>query len=141
MKSQHQLTANDLFNAVRNAQHEGVNSLVIQCNGINYPVINAQIIPQRNHSDLVLFVGASAIVESPKPSFLSGLFSKKLKPVPLNKQLHIAFLDALETVLVSNGKNPNSFDFSTFQEIKSSIAQFSEALESYSNSKELGGAL
>jgi hypothetical protein len=65
---------------------------------------------------------------------IASFFSKKSKPVPLNKQLHTAFFNALETVLISNGKNPNSFDFATLQEIKSSLAQFSEALESYANS-------
>jgi hypothetical protein len=135
MKTYH-LSISDLADAVKNAQSESVKSLVIQHNGVNLPVINAAIVPQRNHSDLVLFVGAAQVSPSndPKTSFLSGFFSKKAKPVPLNKQLHNAFFNALETVLISNGKNPNSFDFATFQEIKSSLAQFSEALENYANS-------
>jgi len=136
MKSQYQLTVKDLTAAVQNAKSEGVNSLVIQLNGVDYHVKNAAIVPQRNHSDLTLFVGApqSSPPNDSKTSFLSGLFSKKPQPVPLNKQLHSAFFNALETVLISNGKNPNSFDFSTLQEIKKSLAQFSEALENYANS-------
>lgn len=145
MKSNTQLTVKNLLTACQNAQSESVNSLLIQYNGVNLPVINAAIVPNRNHSDLTLFVGAaqSSPSNDPKTSFLSGLFSKKAKPVPLNKQLHNAFFNALETVLISNGKNPNSFDFATFQEIKSSLAQFSEALENYSNSTNngFGGAL
>ena len=113
MKTYH-LSVSDLANACQNAQSESVKSLVIQHNGVNLPVINAAIVPQRNHSDLVLFVGAaqSSPSNDPKTSFLGGLFQKKSKSIPLNKQLHTAFLNTLETVLISNGKNPNSFDFS-----------------------------
>ena len=136
MKSNTQLTTKDLLVACQNAQSESVKSLVIQHNGVNLPVINAAIVPQRTRSDLVLFVGAAQVSPSndSKTSFLGGLFQKKPKPIPLNKQLHKAFLNTLETVLVSNGKNPNSFDFDTFQEIKKSLAEFNEALENYSNS-------
>jgi hypothetical protein len=201
MKSNTQLSVKNLLTACQNAQNESVKSLVIQHNGVNFPVINASIVPQRNHSDLVLFVGAAqqthsneltsflgsnqkspqiddlvanaisgsiddaiklvqlkAIFKSAleqindleqrnlnatnKPlGLIAAFFAKKSKPVPLNKKLHKAFLNTLETVLVSNGKNPNSFDFDTFQEIKSSLAQFSEALENYSNYKDFGGDL
>lgn len=142
MKTYH-LSVSDLALACQNARAESVKSLVIQYNGVNLPVINAAIVPQRNHSDLVLFVGATQLSPSndSKTSFLGGLFQKKPKPIPLNKQLHTAFLNALETVLISNGKNPNSFDFDTLQVIKKSLAQLSEALENYSNYKDFGGDL
>jgi hypothetical protein len=39
MKAQTQLSVNDLFNAVQNAKSESVNSLLIQLNGVNYPVV------------------------------------------------------------------------------------------------------
>lgn len=137
------LTVAQLAGAVKNAQSESVKSLVIQHNGVNLPVVNAAIVPQRNHSDLVLFVGAalSNPPNDPKTSFLGGLFQKKSKSIPLNKQLHTAFLNTLETILISNGKNPNSFDFDTLQVIKKSLAQLSEALENYSNYKDFGGDL
>jgi hypothetical protein len=138
MKAQHQLTVKDLTSAVQNAKSESVNSLVIQLNGVDYSLASAAIVPKRNHSDLVLFAGASG--QQTQGGFFASLFSKKEKTIPLNKQLHSAFFNALETVLISNGKNPNSFDFSTFQEIKSSIAQFSEALENYSNSTKKSNA-
>lgn len=143
MKTYH-LSVSDLALACQNARTESVNSLVIQYNGVNLPVINAAVVPQRNHSDLVLFVGAPTnkhSLKQPANSFLGGLFQKKPKPIPLNKQLHTAFLNALETVLISNGKNPNSFDFDTLQVIKKSLAQLSEALENYSNYKDFGGDL
>lgn len=134
-------TVAQLAAAVKNAQVESVHTVKIQVFDKSYDLSTAQIIPHRTHSDLVLFAGTPIPTESSKTSFFSGLFGKKEKPIPLNKQLHSAFFNALETVLISNGKNPNSFDFSTFQEIKSSIAQFSEALENYSNAKDFGGVL
>ena len=142
MKTYH-LSVSDLALACQNARAESVNSLVIQYNGVNLPVVNAAIVPQRDHSDLVLFVGATQLspLNDSKTSFLGGLFQKKPKPIHLNKQLHTAFLNALETVLISNGKNPNSFDFDTLQVIKKSLAQLSEALENYSNYKDFGGDL
>lgn len=51
------------------------------------------------------------------------------KTPPLKKQLQ------LEKVLISNGKNPNSIDFATFQEIKHAIAEFEEQLEQLECSK------
>ncbi len=135
MKSQPQLSVNNLLSSCRNAQNESVNSLVIQCNGVNYPLINAQIVPQRNHSDLVLFVGATAL-EPPKTSFLTSLFTKKPTPQPkkpLEEQLHDALFYAIETVLNDNGKNPHNFDFKTLQIIKKAFATFSEAFETYSS--------
>ena len=133
MKSQPQLTVNDLLAATQNAKNEGVKSLLIQHNGVNLPVVSAKIqnIGEIYYEQKLVIIGET---NKPKTSFFSGLFSKKEKPVPLNKQLHTAFFNALETVLISNGKNPNSFDFATFQEIKKSLAQFSEALENYANS-------
>jgi hypothetical protein len=59
MKSNTHLTVSNLLTACQNAQSESVNSLVIQHNGVNLPVVNAAIVPQRNHSDLVLFVGGN----------------------------------------------------------------------------------
>ena len=57
------------------------------------------------------------------------------KTPPLKKQIQNAFFDALEKVLISNGKNPKSIDFATFQEIKHAIAEFEEQLEQLECSK------
>ena len=57
------------------------------------------------------------------------------KTPPLKKQIQNAFFDALEKVLISNGKNPNSFDFATLQEVKKAVAEFNEALEQLECSK------
>lgn len=142
MKSNTQLTVNNLLTAAQNAKNEGVKSLLIQYNGVNLPVVSAKIqnIGEIYYEQNLVILGET---NKPKTSFFSGLFGKKEKPVPLNKQLHSAFFNALETVLISNGKNPNSFDFSTLQEIKKSLENYANSTKSTAKSKNnsLGGDL
>lgn len=52
-------TVAQLAAAVKNAQVESVHTVKIQVFDKSYDLSNAQIIPHRTHSDLVLFVNPS----------------------------------------------------------------------------------
>src|SRR5574343_89522 len=112
------LTVAQLADAVKNAQSESVNSLVIQHNGVNLPVINAAIVPNRNHSDLVLFVGAAPKeAVNPVKSYLSFLSGAKPNKTPTNKEITPA-------VIATSNQLFNGGDITTksLLEIKKALA-------------------
>ena len=132
MKSQPQLTTKDLLVACQNAKAEGVNSLVIQHNGVNLPVVNAVIVPQRNHSDLTLFVGAPIQKESVNPikSYLSFLSGTKAKATPTNKEITPAVIATISQLF-----NGSDITTKSLNEIKKALATVNEHFEELSNSQ------
>ena len=132
MKSQYQLTVKDLTAAVQNAKSEGVNSLVIQLNGVDYHVKNAAIVPQRNHSDLTLFVGAPVNKEtvSPIKSYLSFLSGTKPNKAPTNKEITPAVVTAIEQLF-----NGGEITAKSLNEIKAALATAQQYFEQLSNSQ------
>lgn len=144
MKAQYQLTVNNLLAAVQNAKSEGVNSLVIQHNGVNLPVVNAQIIPQRNHSDLTLFVGAPIQKESVNPikSYLSFLSGTKPNKTPTNKEITPAVVTAINQLF-----NGGEITAKSLNEIKTALIETQNYFEKLNtkqnpfNSNNFGGDL
>lgn len=144
MKSNYHLTTKDLLVACQNAKTEGVNSLVIQHNGVDYSVQNAVIIPQRNHSDLTLFVGAPIQKESVNPitSYLSFLSGTKAKATPTNKEITPAVIATIEQLF-----NGSDITTKSLNEIKKALATVNEHFEQLStkqspfNSNNFGGDL
>jgi len=132
MKSQYQLTVKDLTAAVQNAKSEGVNSLVIQLNGVDYHVKNAAIVPQRNHSDLTLFVGAPVNKESVNPikSYLSFLSGTKPNKTPTNKEITPAVIATIEQLF-----NGSDITTKSLLEIKTALATAQKHFEQLSNSQ------
>lgn len=131
MKAQPQLTVNDLLTAAQNAKQESVNSLVIQHNGVNLPVVNAVIVPQRTRSDLVLFVGAATKeAVNPVKSYLSFLSGAKKPKTPTNVEITPAVIATINQLF-------NSGDITTksLLEIKKALAVVSEHFEELSNAQ------
>ena len=126
MKSNTQLTTKDLLVACQNAKAEGVNSLVIQHNGVNLPVVNAVIVPQRNHSDLTLFVGAT-INKDEQRGFIASLFGKKAKSPPLHKQITPAVIATINQIVGSK------ISTNTLNEIKTALSEVNEHFETVDN--------
>ena len=128
MKSQYQLTVKDLTAAVQNAKNEGVNSLVIQLNGVDYPVVNAAIVPQRNHSDLTLFVGAPINKPAATKSFFS--FGTKAKAPPLHNQITPAVIATIEQLF-----NGSDITTKSLNEIKTALSEVNAHFEQLSNAQ------
>lgn len=119
-----QLTVKDLTAACQNAQSEGVNSLVIQHNGVDYHVVNAAIVPQRNHSDLVLFAGEKIMPTAPTKLIFS--FGKKAKSPPLHKTITAAVIATINQFV-------NKVDLKTLDEIKTALSEVNEHFENVDN--------
>lgn len=145
MKAQPQLTVNNLLAATQNAQSESVNSLVIQLNGVDYHVKNAAVVPQRNHSDLTLFVGAPVNKEtvSPIKSYLSFLSGTKPNKAPTNKEITPAVVTAIEQLF-----NGGEITAKSLNEIKTALTtaqqyfeQLSNAQNPFNSNNGLGGGL
>ncbi len=145
MKAQPQLTVNNLLAATQNAKSEGVNSLVIQLNGVDYHVKNAAIVPQRNYSDLTLFVGATIQKESVNPikSYLSFLSGTKPNKTPTNKEITPAVVTAINQLF-----NSGEITAKSLNEIKTALAtaqqyfeQLSKAQNPFNSNNGLGGGL
>jgi len=145
MKAQPQLTVNNLLAATQNAKSESVNSLVIQHNGVDYHVKNAAVVPQRNHSDLTLFVGAPVTKEtvSPIKSYLSFLSGTKPNKAPTNKEITPAVVTAIEQLF-----NGGEITAKSLNEIKTALAtaqqyfeQLSKAQNPFNSNNGLGGGL
>lgn len=145
MKSNTQLNVSDLALACKNAQSESVNSLVIQSNGVDYHVVNAQIIPHRNHSDLTLFLGAPTQKEAVNPvkSYLSFLSGTKKPKTPTNQEITPAVVTTIEQLF--NGSDVTA---KSLLEIKKALATVNEHFEEVSNAQnplnsndKFGGAL
>lgn len=145
MKSNSHLTVNDLLTACKNAQSENVKSLVIQHNGVFFPVVNAAIVPQRNHSDLVLFVGAAPKeAVNPVKSYLSFLSGAKPNKTPTHAEITPAVIATINQLF-----NGSDITTKSLNEIKKALAVVSEHFEELSESQNplnsnnngIGGAL
>jgi hypothetical protein len=121
MKSQYQLSVKDLTAAVQNAKSEGVNSLLIQLNGVDYPLASAAIVPKRNHSDLTLFVGAPINKPAATKSFFS--FGTKAKSPPLHKEITPAVIAIISQIVGSK------ISTNTLNEIKTALSEVNEHFE------------
>ncbi len=132
MKSNTQLTVNNLLAATQNAKSESVNSLVIQLNGVDYHVKNAAVVPQRNHSDLTLFVGAPVNKESVNPikSYLSFLSGTKPNKAPTNKEITPAVVTAINQLF-----NGGEITAKSLNEIKTALATAQKHFEQLSNAQ------
>jgi hypothetical protein len=134
------LSVDNLSNAVKNAQKEAVQSVCLSFGNSLYHLENAVIIPQRNHSDLVLFVGAPINKPAATKSFFS--FGTKAKAPPLHNQITPAVIATIEQLF-----NGSDITTKSLNEIKTALSEVNAHFEKLSNaqnplnSNRFGGAL
>ena len=142
MKSQHQLTVKDLAAAVQNAKSESVNSLLIQLNGVNYPVVNAKIqnIGEIYYEEKLVIFG-----ETNKPAATKSFFSfgTKAKSPPVHNQITPAVIATIEQLFSGSDITTKSLN-----EIKTALSEVNAHFEQLSNAQNplnsinrFGGAL
>jgi hypothetical protein len=118
------LSVDNLSNAVKNAQKEAVQSVCLSFGNSLYHLENAVIIPQRNHSDLVLFAGEKVTPVAPTKSFFS--FGTKAKAPPLHKEITPAVIATISQLI-------DKVDLKTLHEIKTALSEVNEHFENVDN--------